>query len=122
MFLFSLAQHPIFLILIEKKINFNFFLNVITRKKIRNYPLEQTVWNFNFFHDLLILDIINYLILLKLEEDVKKESLRIKSSDLQERALEEPLIVNDLFKSFRKDGYAAVNNLSFGVLPNECFG
>ena len=65
---------------------------------------------------------MNHLILLKLEEDVKKESLRIKSSDLQERALEEPLIVNDLVKLFRKDGYTAVNNLSFGVLPNECFG
>lgn len=67
---------------------------------------------------------MNNLIFLKLEEDVKKESLRIKSSDLQERALEEPLIVNDLVKLFKKDGkpYAAVNNLSFGVLPNECFG
>ena len=61
---------------------------------------------------------------MKLEEDVKKESQRIKSSDLQVRALEEPLVVNDLVKLFKKDGkpFSAVNNLTFGVLPAECFG
>lgn len=34
------------------------------------------------------------------------------------------MIISDLHKVFKKNGrpFAAVNNLSFGVLPTECFG
>lgn len=37
---------------------------------------------------------------------------------------EEPLVVSRLSKVFKKAGrpFAAVNNLSFGVVPTECFG
>jgi ABC-type multidrug transport system ATPase subunit len=42
----------------------------------------------------------------------------------QQKSLEEPLLVAGLSKVFRKENkpFFAVNNLTFGVLPTECFG
>lgn len=62
--------------------------------------------------------------LFKLESDVRDESNRIKSTSIQVLAKEEPILVRDLTRVFRKNGrpFLAVNNLSFGVRPAECFG
>nr|QUF59432.1 ATP-binding cassette transporter Abca3-like4 [Brachionus angularis] len=61
----------------------------------------------------------------ELEEDVKNESERIRNSNIIQKAkYEEALVVSDLKKTFYKNGrpFSAVDNLSFGVLPTECFG
>jgi hypothetical protein len=59
-----------------------------------------------------------------LEEDVKKESDRIKNADLKELATKEPLVVAELLKKFQKNkkDFVAVNRLSFGIDNKECFG
>ena len=51
----------------------------------------------------------------------------MKSSNLDELSKKEPLIVSELHKVFTKGvcrsvSFHAVNNLSFGVQQNECFG
>ena len=60
----------------------------------------------------------------KLEIDVQNELDRVKNSDLKELAKDEPLVVAELFRKFRKSNkeFVAVNNLSFGISPKECFG
>ena len=60
----------------------------------------------------------------KIEEDVKQEAIRIKQSDLKVKSASEPLLVSQLLKVFRKGKkeYKAVNMLSFGISPKECFG
>jgi hypothetical protein len=59
-----------------------------------------------------------------IEEDVATEIARIEKSDLKEQSCIEPLIVNGLTKRFHKGKteFLAVNNLSFGISPKECFG
>jgi ATP-binding cassette subfamily A (ABC1) protein 3 len=59
-----------------------------------------------------------------LEEDVRAESDRINKTDLKELAKNEPLIVSNLVREFKKGKkkFLAVNHLSFGISPNECFG
>jgi hypothetical protein len=59
-----------------------------------------------------------------LEEDVKKESDRIKNANLEELATKEPLVIAELTKKFRKNkkDFVAVNRLSFGIDNKECFG
>nr|UOU03317.1 ATP-binding cassette subfamily A3-like 4 [Brachionus rubens] len=63
----------------------------------------------------------NYL---ELEEDVRAESERIDKANIKFLSDNEPLVVSNLRKEFKKSGrkFAAVDNLSFGVLPGECFG
>lgn len=64
----------------------------------------------------------------KLETEVRNEKERINNCDLNQQAKEEPLIVHDLVKVFKKKSkksstsFFAVNHLSFGVAPTECFG
>lgn len=61
---------------------------------------------------------------LKLKSNVLKESIRIETCNLGELIKEEPLIVKNLYKEFsrRRKRFYAVNNLSFGIQRNECFG
>ena len=62
---------------------------------------------------------------LKLENDVASEFNRIADSDLEVISKQQPLIVNDIVKQFKKKGkgkFIAVNHLGFGVQPKECFG
>jgi ATP-binding cassette subfamily A (ABC1) protein 3 len=61
---------------------------------------------------------------LKLEDDVKAESNRIKNANINQLISTEPLVVSDLVKEFKKGKkkFLAVNHLSFGISPNECFG
>ena len=65
----------------------------------------------------------------KLEPEVRAEKERINNCDLKHQATQEPLIVHDLVKVFKKkakksssSSFYAVNHLSFGVAPTECFG
>ncbi|CAF0854082.1 unnamed protein product [Brachionus calyciflorus] len=60
----------------------------------------------------------------KIEEDVKKESDRIQNSNLSKLSYHEPLIVSQLLKLFKKKSIriSAVDNLSFGVKSQICFG
>ena len=62
--------------------------------------------------------------LFQLESDVKKEFDRISSCDMKTQSKKEPLLVNRLFKKFKKDkkDFVAVDCLTFGVSPKECFG
>ncbi len=59
-----------------------------------------------------------------IENDVQEEIERIKRCDLKIQSASEPLIINKLRKQFTKGKvkFMAVNNLSFGVVPQECFG
>ena len=61
---------------------------------------------------------------LKLETDVKAEADRVKSGDIKQQATLEPLIVSELVKCYHKGKteFTAVNKLSFGISPKECFG
>jgi hypothetical protein len=58
------------------------------------------------------------------EEDVLEEISRIKTSKLDMLCKQEPLIVNNLIKTYSKNNISinAVNNLSFGVTSQQCFG
>ena len=59
------------------------------------------------------------------DQDVQNESMRIGSLNLEKSSLREPLVVKDLTKIYKKSNgetFRAVDNLSFGVLPTECFG
>lgn len=61
--------------------------------------------------------------LIKIDENVKQETERIKNLDLKSST--EPLLVNELIKEFyqkNREKLNAVNNLSLGVSSNECFG
>jgi ABC-type multidrug transport system ATPase subunit len=60
----------------------------------------------------------------QLEEDVLAERNRIASADIQELSQKEPLVIKEVLKKFKKGNkdFLAVNNLNFGVSPNECFG
>ena len=64
------------------------------------------------------------MIFFKREEDVEKEFIRIKESNLEELSKEDPLIVNDISMEFKKKKktFIAVNSLGFGVHKKECFG
>jgi hypothetical protein len=64
------------------------------------------------------------LAFLKYEEDVGNEALRLKYENFHALTKKEPIVVRDLVKIFKKSGktFSAVNNLSFGVQPTECFG
>lgn len=57
---------------------------------------------------------------------MKAEQDRINYSDqfLSFRAAEEPILFSGVHKMYRKDGksFYAVNNLTFGESPTECFG
>lgn len=59
-----------------------------------------------------------------IEDDVQEEIDRIGRCDLKIQSATEPLIINKLKKQFikGKTKFMAVNNLSLGVLPQECFG
>nr|QUF59429.1 ATP-binding cassette transporter Abca3-like1 [Brachionus angularis] len=59
-----------------------------------------------------------------IEDDVQKEIYRIKNSNLNLLSSNEPLIVNNLLKLFRKKNVnvSAVDNLCFGVKSHTCFG
>lgn len=61
---------------------------------------------------------------LKLEKDVEEESLRLKNSNLEKLSRREPLVVNRLVKMYKKNRVKvkAVNQLSFGVQRQQCFG
>jgi hypothetical protein len=65
-----------------------------------------------------------YEIYNQVEPDVKQEALRIKNSDLKVQSANEPLLVSQLLKVFNKGKkeFRAVDMLSFGVPPRECFG
>ncbi len=64
----------------------------------------------------------------QLEDDVYNETVRLSSVNLAQQAKEEQIIVHDLCKVFKKKvqnqkvKMLAVNHLSFGVAPTECFG
>jgi ABC-type multidrug transport system ATPase subunit len=53
-----------------------------------------------------------------------RESLRIENSNINELVKNEPLVVKNLKKEFHKNriAFMAVNNISFGIKSNECFG
>lgn len=56
---------------------------------------------------------------------MRDESYRIKGApNIYQLAREEPVLINDLCRMFKKNGrpFMAVNNLSFGVRPADCFG
>lgn len=55
---------------------------------------------------------------------MEAESNRIRNSDLKQVSKEEPLVVHDLVRRFKKGkkDFIAVNNLSFGIAKKECFG
>ena len=60
-----------------------------------------------------------------MEEDVEQEQNRVKKKpDLKKLVSDEPLVVYDLKRQFKKGRkkFMAVNGLSFGISPNECFG
>jgi hypothetical protein len=65
-------------------------------------------------------------IYLKVDYDVQNEINRIKSfsSNLEIIAANEPLVVYNLVKKYKKHKtlLTAVDHLSFGVNKNECFG
>ena len=94
------------LTLLEKRVGFNLLK-----------ALEETM---------ILKNHVNYSEANLLEKDVKEESERVDcgGSNLKNRALEEPLLVSHIGKLFKKNGrpFFAVNNLTFGVLPTECFG
>ena len=54
------------------------------------------------------------------DEDVKHEMERILSKTNKELA--DVLIVKDLSKKYTRKGKLAVDHLTFGVKPGECFG
>lgn len=60
----------------------------------------------------------------KIDHDVQNELNRIQSSNLAQISQNEPLVVSNLFKRFkkRKKEFVAVDRLSFGVESNQCFG
>ncbi|CAF0703608.1 unnamed protein product [Brachionus calyciflorus] len=60
----------------------------------------------------------------KLESEVEKELKRIKNAKIDDLIAEEPLVVNELCKKFKKNRteFTAVDGLSFGVGKKECFG
>lgn len=78
----------------------------------------------NFFYRLVNKNVkyikINYTI----ESDVRSEIERVTSSNLKDLAKTEPLVVNRIVKLFKKKQmyFAAVDNLSFGVKAQRCFG
>lgn len=61
---------------------------------------------------------------IEIEEDVKAEADRLASRNLDELVLEEPLVVRNLCKVFKKGSkrFYAVDDLNFGVASAECFG
>nr|UOU03315.1 ATP-binding cassette subfamily A3-like 2 [Brachionus rubens] len=60
----------------------------------------------------------------KLESEVEKEIKRIKNAEIDDLKSKEPLVVNQLYKKFKKNKteFVAVDGLSFGVGQKECFG
>nr|APD26547.1 ATP-binding cassette transporter subfamily A member 3-like X1 protein [Brachionus koreanus] len=60
----------------------------------------------------------------EIEDDVKKEIERIDESNLAKLSQHEPLIVKKLLKLFKKKNIrlSAVDNMSFGVPSQTCFG
>ncbi|CAF0704109.1 unnamed protein product [Brachionus calyciflorus] len=78
----------------------------------------------NLFHYMFNSKSRNSKNYLQLEEEVRAESERIDKANITFLSEQEPLIVSNLRKEFKKNGryFAAVDNLSFGVLPGECFG
>lgn len=63
---------------------------------------------------------VNYESSMNTESDVDAESERIKNADQSTIIKEEPFVVNGLYKIFGNK--IAVQNLTFGVKPKECFG
>ena len=61
---------------------------------------------------------------MKIEADVEEERVRVRGASLKELSKSEPLVVNNLFKTFKKGGevFVAVDHLGFGVKRNEWFG
>jgi ATP-binding cassette subfamily A (ABC1) protein 3 len=66
----------------------------------------------------------NFKLNKKIDSSVQKEITRIKNSNLMDLSIKEPLIVNQIVKLFKKSNkmIAAVDNLSFGVKAQKCFG
>ncbi len=63
--------------------------------------------------------------MVKIESDVRAESERItRSKLLGQQTHNEPLLVKNVSKVFKKENkpFFAVDNLTFGVWPTECFG
>lgn len=58
------------------------------------------------------------------EADVDTEINRVYGDSLLDLVSKEPIVVKNLYKRYRVKGreVVAVNNLSFGIQPGECFG
>ena len=56
----------------------------------------------------------------QMDNDVKNEKDRILSKDYDK--LPDVLVVKDLCKKYTRKGKLAVDHLTFGVKPGECFG
>ena len=54
------------------------------------------------------------------DDDVKHENERVLGKDI--KALPDVLVVKDLCKKYSRKGKLAVDHLTFGVKPGECFG
>ena len=54
------------------------------------------------------------------DDDVKHENERVLSKDYDK--LPDVLVVKDLCKKYSRKGKLAVDHLTFGVKPGECFG
>ena len=59
-----------------------------------------------------------------MDPDILDESNRIINADIRQITINEPLVVKNLIKRYKKNrkSFNAVNNLSFGVQQSECFG
>lgn len=61
---------------------------------------------------------------MKLESDVDNESKRIQALQSDQFKDNEPLVVKNLLKTYRKNkkSFIAVNKLNFGIKESTCFG
>jgi hypothetical protein len=124
----SFKEPGIGMLILFSFVQFAVFNLIVFGYEGRNYFSSRLASKLKgFFYKLLRIDSWNgdlVKVPLKLKSNVLKESIRIEQCNLSDLIKEEPLIVKNLYKEFiqRRKRFYAVNNLSFGIQRNECFG